>query len=102
MLNLRPYMLLFSLLEIIHRLLPRHSIVLNTSTGLKLLKRSCDAWLALRHMSLCHVLRVKSPLAPNGFSTSNGIPGVDFWNTYAPVAHIESIHTISGLAATLN
>uniref|UniRef100_A0A0W0FT70 Reverse transcriptase Ty1/copia-type domain-containing protein n=1 Tax=Moniliophthora roreri TaxID=221103 RepID=A0A0W0FT70_MONRR len=30
------------------------------------------------------------------------IPGVDFWDTYVPVAHIESIHAISGLAATLN
>uniref|UniRef100_A0A0W0GCT5 Reverse transcriptase Ty1/copia-type domain-containing protein n=1 Tax=Moniliophthora roreri TaxID=221103 RepID=A0A0W0GCT5_MONRR len=30
------------------------------------------------------------------------IPGVDFWDTYVPVARIESIHAISGLVATLN
>ncbi|EEB88881.1 hypothetical protein MPER_13095 [Moniliophthora perniciosa FA553] len=41
----------------------------------------------------------RARLVAQGFSQ---IPGVDFWDTYAPVARIESIRAIFGLAATLD
>ncbi|ESK83761.1 retrotransposon unclassified [Moniliophthora roreri MCA 2997] len=57
-----------------------------------------------KHMSLCHdeqgcIVEHHACLVAQGFSQ---IPGVDFWDTYVPVARIESIHAISGLVATLN
>ncbi|ESK95281.1 gag-pol polyprotein [Moniliophthora roreri MCA 2997] len=46
-----------------------------------------------------HIVEHHARLVAQGFSQ---IPGVDFWDTYVLVARIESIHAISGLAATLN
>ncbi|ESK88080.1 gag-pol polyprotein, partial [Moniliophthora roreri MCA 2997] len=46
-----------------------------------------------------HIVEHYAHLVAQEFSQ---IPGVDFWDTYVPVARIESICAISGLAATLN
>ncbi|ESK82330.1 retrovirus-related pol polyprotein from transposon, partial [Moniliophthora roreri MCA 2997] len=46
-----------------------------------------------------HIVEYHAHLVAQGFSQ---IPGMDFWDAYAPVAHIESIYAISGLAATLD
>ena len=46
-----------------------------------------------------NVVRHKARLVTQGFLQ---VPGVDYFNTYAPVAKLTSIHTVLALAARLD
>ena len=46
-----------------------------------------------------NVVRYKARLVAQGFSQ---VPGVDYFDTYAPVAHLPSIRTILAIAAARN
>ena len=46
-----------------------------------------------------NVIRYKAHLVTQGFSQ---VPGIDYFDTYAPVAKLASIHTVLALAARQN